>query len=218
MGLVAVHRLATAMTCPARLAVMTDARRRDQRCIHQSAGANNDTALIELTRDCLKQNPVQAAAHQLGAEPHEGGALRRGLMGSKTAEATKAGPVVEGFCQAHVGKVVPGCEQERPEQGQRRPARLTLGRGRDVREQAVQLRPVHQPRYLVQRRGAAPLKATNRQLLLPNSTPRHKPTSCKETSSSNHAQQHGSTAQRLPHTALIIASFGAAVRASRHLM
>jgi hypothetical protein len=33
MDLIAVHRLATAMTCPARLAVMADARRRDQRCM-----------------------------------------------------------------------------------------------------------------------------------------------------------------------------------------
>lgn len=108
MGLVAVHRLATAMTCPARLAVMTDARRRDQRCIHQSAGANNDAALIELMRDGLKQSPVQAAAHQLGAEPHKGRALGRGLMGRETTEPPEAGPVIESFGQAHVGEVVPG--------------------------------------------------------------------------------------------------------------
>src|SRR4051812_8786887 len=119
--------------------------------------------------------PVQAAAQQLGAEAYEGGAFRRGLVSGKATEPAKAGPVVESFGQAHVGKVVPGCQQEGSEQGQRWPARLTLGRGRDAGKQVVQLRPVHQGRNFVQRRAAAWLSAAQRQLLLPDLTSRHGP-------------------------------------------
>jgi hypothetical protein len=107
---------------------MADAGRRDQGGVHQSAGTDHDPTLIELTRDRLEQGPVQATAHQLGAEARKGGALRRPLMGGKAAEPAKAGSVLEGFGQAHVGQVVPGRQQEGAEERQRRPARLALGR------------------------------------------------------------------------------------------
>ena len=93
-------------------------------------------------------------------------------MGGKAAKPAKARPVVESFGQAHVREVVPGREQKGAEQRQRWPARLSFGR--DTCEQAVQLRPVYQGRNIVQRPAPARLRATDRQLFLPDLTTRHR--------------------------------------------
>lgn len=152
---------------------MPDAGGREQGGVRQRTGAHHDAWPIELARDCLEQSPVQAASHEFGAEPHEGGALGRGLAGGKPAEPAEARAVVQRLREPHVRELVPGREQYGPEQRQRQPTRLTLGRGRDARKQAVQLRPVHQDRYLVQLRATAGLGHAYRQLLLPDPMPRH---------------------------------------------
>ena len=110
--LVAVHGLTPAMTSPARLVVMRDARRRDQGRVHQRAGADHDAALIELTRDGLEQGSVQASADQRGTETDKGGALRCGLMNGETAEPAKAGAIIESLSEPHVGEVVPSASRQ----------------------------------------------------------------------------------------------------------
>ena len=121
MGLVAVHGLAPAVAHPPRLRIAPNAGRRDQRRVHQGAGAHHDAMRVELARDGLEQRPVQAKAHQGRTETDKGGALGRRLMPCKAAEPAEAGAVVQRLGQAHVRQVVPGGDQECPEQRQRRP-------------------------------------------------------------------------------------------------
>ena len=68
---------------------------RDQGRAYRSAGADHGAASVELAGDRLEQRPVQAAAHQLGAEADEGGALGRGLAGGEAAEPVESGAVVQ---------------------------------------------------------------------------------------------------------------------------
>src|SRR5215207_11013180 len=90
MGLVAVHGLATAVADPARLTIVSYTNGWDQGGVHQRAGSDHDATLIQLTGDGLKQGPVQAPAHQLGAKADKGSALGRGLVHSKATEPAKA--------------------------------------------------------------------------------------------------------------------------------
>jgi len=48
ISLVSMNRLPTTVPDPARLAVMPDARRSNDRCINESAGSQDDAVLIEL--------------------------------------------------------------------------------------------------------------------------------------------------------------------------
>ena len=131
-------------------------------------GADHDPALIELTCDALEQGPGQAAAHQLGADADKGGAVRRGLVRSEAAKAPERGAVVESFGQAHVGKVVPGCQQEGSEQASGGQPGSPLAEAEMPDKQAIPLGPVDQSGHLVQRRAAAWFSPAQRQLLLPD--------------------------------------------------
>ena len=100
IGFVAVHRLAPLVADPLGFGIMLDAGQRKQRRIYQRAGVDYHATGIKLTRDCLEQHPVQIQADQDAPEAHEGGALRRGLVCSKAADPTKAGPIIQRLGQA----------------------------------------------------------------------------------------------------------------------
>lgn len=117
------------MPRPAGLAVVADAGGREQRRVHQRAGAHHEAARDKLARDALEQGTIQAAADQLGTEADEGGALGRRLVRREAAEPAQAGAIIKRLGQADVREIVPGRKQQRLEQRQRWPARLTLGRG-----------------------------------------------------------------------------------------
>ena len=68
------------MPDPFRLAVTTNARRGDQRRVHQRARAHAHPFGRQLARDRLEQRAVQMPRYQLGTETHERGALRRRLV------------------------------------------------------------------------------------------------------------------------------------------
>jgi hypothetical protein len=167
-----VHRLAPAVPGPARLGVVADAGGRNQRGVHQRAGAHRDTLRVELARDGLEQRPVQATADQLAPEADEGGALGGGLVGGEAAEAAEAGAVVQRLGQPDVGEVVPGGQQQRPEQRQRRPAGLAPRRRRDADQGAVDLRPVEQGGEFNERRTWPRLRPRD-EVLLPDPPPWH---------------------------------------------
>jgi hypothetical protein len=82
------------MTRPARFAVMPNARRRNQRRVHQRAGSHYHAVLIELAGDGFERRAIKPAAHQLGTQADEGGALGRRVVRCKAAEAAKTGPIV----------------------------------------------------------------------------------------------------------------------------
>ena len=75
------------------LSVLADAGGGDQGGVDQRARAHHDTLGLELARDSLEQHAVQPPPHQLAPEVDEGGALGRGLVGGKAAEAAEAGAV-----------------------------------------------------------------------------------------------------------------------------
>jgi hypothetical protein len=85
-------------------------------------------------------------------------------MRGEAAEAAEAGAVVERLGQPHVREVVPGRQQQRPEQGQRRPAELAFNRGRDADQATVDLRPVDQRGEFGQRRSGPRLRPSVRLL------------------------------------------------------
>jgi hypothetical protein len=128
MRLVAVRRLAAAMTGPARLAIVLDAGGSDQRRVDQRAGAHPEVLRLELSRDGVEHHAVQLVLDQRGAEPHEGGALGCRLVRGEAAEATEADTVIERLGKPDVGEVVPGRQEQRAEQRRGRPAGLTLRR------------------------------------------------------------------------------------------
>jgi hypothetical protein len=168
-----VHGLAAAVPGPARLAVAADAGRRDQGGVHQRAGAHRHALRLELARDGLEQHPVQAAAGQLAPEADEGGALGRRLVGGEAAEPAEARAVVQRLGEPHVREVVPGRQQQGPEQRQRRPARLAFHRGGDADQVAVDLGPVEQRGEVRQRRCRPRLRPRD-EVLLPDPPPRHR--------------------------------------------
>jgi hypothetical protein len=86
-----MNRLPTTVPDPARLAVMLDARRRDDRCINESTGLHDDAVLIELPYDHLEQRTVEAILGERLAKADEGGALRRRLVCCESAEPPKRG-------------------------------------------------------------------------------------------------------------------------------
>jgi len=95
MGLVSMNRLLATVPDPARLAVMPDARRSDDRCVNESASSHDDAVLIELPDDLLEQRTVEIILDERLAKANEGGALRRRLACGETAETSKTGTVIE---------------------------------------------------------------------------------------------------------------------------
>ena len=76
--------------------------RSDYRCIHQRAFLDGDRLGFELACDLIEQDLVEPAPHQFPPEPHEGGALRRGLVGGEPAEAPKRGAVLQRLSKLHI--------------------------------------------------------------------------------------------------------------------
>ena len=112
-------------------------------------------------------NPKQGLA-----EPDEAGAFRHRLVSGKSTEAPEQGAVIQRFGQLHVGQVVPDCDQQGSEQGQRRPGRFTLGGRRDILQVHFDRCPVDQCRELVQRRAAPGLsRSGQRQYFLADPKP-----------------------------------------------
>ena len=95
MGLVSMNRLLATVPDRARLAVMPDARRSDDRCVNESASSHDDAVLIELPDDLLEQRTVEIILDERLAKANEGGALRRRLACGETAETSKTGTVIE---------------------------------------------------------------------------------------------------------------------------
>jgi hypothetical protein len=124
-----MHGLAAAMPGPARLAILPDAGGRDQRGVHQRAGAHHDPLGFELVGNRFEQRAAETAPHQLPAKPDEGGPLECRFARGEAAEPAEAGPVVQRLGELHVPEVVPGRQQQAMEEGQRRPATFAFRRG-----------------------------------------------------------------------------------------
>jgi hypothetical protein len=90
-----VGGLAAPVPGPLGLAVAADAGGRDQGRVHERARPHRDALRLELAGDGLEQRPIEPARDQLAAEPDEGGAFGRRLVGGETAEAAEAGAVVQ---------------------------------------------------------------------------------------------------------------------------
>jgi hypothetical protein len=99
-----------------------------------------------------QQLRVEPAPDQFAPEAHERGALGRRLGRRKAAEPPEARPVVERLRQPHVRQVVPDPEQQRLEQRQRRPGRLSFRSGMDPGQQRVDRGPIDHRRNLVKPR------------------------------------------------------------------
>lgn len=123
-----------AMPGPARFAITADAGGRDQRRIHQRAGAPHHPLRLPLAGDSIEQHPIQPTPHQLAAEPHERRPLRCRLMSGEAAEAAEAGAVVQRLGQLHFRKLMPGRQQpstsrrQRPQGGQQHPRAASRAR------------------------------------------------------------------------------------------
>jgi hypothetical protein len=81
---------------------------------------------LEITGDDLEQAAIEPLFDKLAAKAHEGGALGRRLVAGKAAEAAEARPVRERLGQDHIGKIIPGRQQQRLEHRQGRPGLLAF--------------------------------------------------------------------------------------------
>ena len=88
-----MDRLAPFVSGPGGLRIPM-AGRSDYGCIHQRAFLDGDRLGFQLACDLIEQDLVEPAPHQFPPEPYEGGALRCGLVSSKTTEVPKRGAVL----------------------------------------------------------------------------------------------------------------------------
>src|SRR5664279_4720810 len=134
MRLEAVDRLAASVSRPSGLAILMTSGG-DHRRIDQRAGLDLYGLCLELARDFIEELLIQAVSQQLLTEPDEGCALWGRLGLGKPAEPPERRSILQSLGKLHVGQVVPHCDQQSLEQGQRWPGWLALGSAMDRVEQ-----------------------------------------------------------------------------------